>query len=159
MKTTIKSFLLSMVSLAVFSFVFTSCDDDGDTTPPIISLIEPEDGDVLKIGSAIHLDMELSDNESLKSYKIEIHDNMDTPHDHGKSLRSEAETNYFSYQNTWSDIEGLRNKKVHHHDIVIPENVTPGSYHMMVYCFDSAGNESYIAIDIELSHDGEEHEH
>ncbi|MDR2919890.1 MAG: DUF4625 domain-containing protein [Tannerella sp.] len=159
MKTNIKSLLLSIVSLAVFSFIFTSCDDDGDTTPPVINLIEPEDGDVLKIGSDIHFDMELSDNETLKSYKVEIHENMSKPHDHGNSLKSGSDTEYFSYQNTWLDIEGLRNTSVHHHQIVIPENATPGAYHMVVYCFDSAGNESHVAINIELSHDGEVHEH
>lgn len=157
MKTIIKSLLLSMVSLAVFSFVFTSCDDDGDTTLPVIKLIEPEDGDVLKIGSAIHFDMDLSDNEALRSYKVEIHENMSNPHDHDKSLRSGNDTEYFSYQQTWP-VEG-RNTNVHHHEITIPENATPGTYHMMMYCVDLAGNESHVAVNIELSHDGEEHEH
>ena len=159
MKTKNYSLILTIVSFVLFSLVFTSCNDDGDTTPPVINLIAPTDGAVLKIGSDIHFDMELSDNETLKSYKVEIHENMSNPHDHGKSLKSGSDTEYFSYQKTWSDIEGLRNTSVHHHLIIIPENATPGAYHMVVYCFDSAGNESHIAINIELSHDGEVHEH
>ena len=103
--------------------------------------------------------MEVSDNETLKSYKVEIHENMSNPHNHGNGLRSDSETAYFSYQNTWNDIEGLRNKKVHHHEIVIPEDVEPGAYHLIVYCADAAGNESHVARKIVLSHDGEETEH
>lgn len=159
MKTTNYSLILTIVSIVLFSLVFTSCDDDGDTTAPVINLIAPADGAVLKIGSDIHFDMEVSDNETLKSYKVEIHENMSNPHDHGNSLRSDSETAYFSYQNTWNDIEGLRNASVHHHYIAIPDNATPGNYHLIVYCADAAGNESHVARKIVLSHDGEQTEH
>jgi hypothetical protein len=135
--------------LAICAFVFTSCED-GDTLKPVINLIEPEEGAALRIGSenGVHFEMELSDNEMLKSYKVEIHNNFD---DHGH-LRSDEETVPFTFDKTW-DLSGKKNTYIHHHEIKIPANATPGNYHLMVYCTDAAGNESYVARNIVLSYD------
>jgi len=152
----------SIVALMIFPAFFISCDDDGDTTPPVINLIAPAEGAVLKLGSDVHFDMQVSDNEMLKSYKVEIHENMSNPHDHNSHKRSaisEEKPNYFSYRNTWTDIEGLRNKDVHHHDIIIPADVTPGNYHLIVYCTDAAGNEASVFRNIVISPDGEDQGH
>ena len=54
------------------------------------------------------------------------------------------------------DVSGKKNVHVHHHDIVIPEDATPGDYHLMVYCTDAAGNETHIARNIVLSTTAEE---
>jgi len=152
MKTTIKFYTVCL--LAIFSVLFSSCENenDGDTIKPIINLIEPEDGDVLKIGSELHFEMELSDNEMLKSYKIEIHSNFDN-HTH---TRISEVTENFRFNKSW-DVSG-RNAFIHHHEIKIPSNATPGNYHLMVFCTDAAGNESYVARNIVLSHEGSEHE-
>lgn len=147
---------LTLISLTAF---MASCSDDdkGDTTPPTINLIDPAEGEELLIGDAsgVHLEMELSDNEMLASYKIDIHSNFDG---HNHSRAKETETVAFSLQKSW-DVSGQKNAHIHHHEIVIPENATPGNYHMMVYCTDAAGNESYVARNIVLSHDAESHEH
>ncbi|SBV95085.1 conserved exported hypothetical protein [uncultured Dysgonomonas sp.] len=158
MRTIIKILFLSIISI-ITSISFTSCsnDNDGDTTPPVINLTAPTEGAVLKIGSDIHFDMELSDNEMLSSYKVEIHNNFDG-HNHTKSLKAEDATTAFAFQKTWS-VTGQKTAKMHHHEIIIPENATPGNYHLMVYCTDAAGNESYVARNIVLSHDGEDDDH
>lgn len=139
-----------ILSLATIISVFTACDDDGgDTTPPVIELNKPAEGANLMIGSAICFDMELSDNEMLSSYKVEIHNNFDG-HEHGRSSsRAEDGTTPFQFQKSWS-VAGQKNAKIHHHEINIPENATPGNYHLMVYCTDDAGNESYVARRIVL---------
>jgi hypothetical protein len=151
---TITKFLIICLT-AIFSVAFASCKEDGDTTKPVINLIEPEDGDVLKIGGelGVHFDAEFSDNEMLASYKVNIHPDFD-----GHTHTKDATTVDFEFERTW-DISGKKNADVHHHEIKIPENATPGDYHLMVYCLDAAGNESHVTVDIELSHDGEEHEH
>ena len=81
------AFYLSIVSILAVSALFVSCSDDekdGDTTKPVINLIEPEEGAMLKPGSTIHFEMDLSDDVMLGSYKVEIHNNFDG-HDHTKA--------------------------------------------------------------------------
>jgi uncharacterized membrane protein len=143
------------------SIFVVSCDkknNDGDTVKPVINLIEPEEGDVLQIGDDVHFEMELSDDVALGSYKVNIHHNFDG-HGHEQKADEGEETVAFEFNREWNDISGKKNTTVHHHEIEIPENATPGDYHLMVYCTDAAGNESYITVNVELSHEGEEHDH
>lgn len=156
MKKNIFFYVLSVV----LCFSFYACsEDDADTTKPVIMLDEPEDGDSLRIGESVHFEADFSDDEALGSYLIEIHNNFDG-HNHKVSssqTRSE-ETVPFSLKKSY-DLSNLRNTHVHHHDIVIPENATPGAYHLVVYCTDAAGNQSMVARDIILSLDAESHHH
>jgi uncharacterized membrane protein len=158
MKT--NNFYMFIIGLtAAFSSLFVSCDD-GDTTKPVINLIEPEDGDSLQIGgeSGVHFEAEFSDDEALASYKIEIHHNFDG-HDHDQlRAASDEETVDFTFEKTY-DLSGKKNADVHHHDILIPENATPGDYHLMIYCTDASGNEAHVAVSVVLSHDASEHHH
>lgn len=160
MKT--KFYLPIICLLAMASFVLTSCDkdEDSDTTKPLIQLHEPEEGQALQIGNVhgIHFDMDLTDDVMLKSYKIDIHSNFDN-HPHSRSNDAgNAETVVFTFNRSY-DVSGQKTAHVHHHDIVIPANATPGAYHLMVYCTDAAGNESYIARNIVLSNDVEDEDH
>ncbi len=152
--------ILFFVLSAIMCVSFSACDEDeADTTKPVITLDEPEDGDSLRIGESVHFEADFSDDEALGSYLIEIHNNFDG-HNHKVSssqTRSE-ETVPFSLKKSY-DLSNLRNTHVHHHDIVIPENATPGAYHLVVYCTDAAGNQSMVARDIILSHDAESHHH
>lgn len=147
---------------AIICFSFTACDEEddaADTTKPVILLDEPADGDSLLIGDDVHFECDFSDNEALGSYLIEIHNNFDG-HSHkvSSNLTREGETEAFYLKKSY-ELNNLRNTHVHHHDIVIPENATPGAYHLIVYCTDAAGNQAMVARDIVLSHDVEAHEH
>ena len=75
MKT--KFYFLVISLLAICSVCLPACDNDekGDVTKPVIDLIEPEEGAVLKIGNGkgVHFEMNLSDDVMLRSYKINIH--------------------------------------------------------------------------------------
>jgi hypothetical protein len=148
------SFLTICTMMVIFSISFTACKEDSDTTKPVINLIEPEEGDILQIGNeeGVHFDVELSDNEMLASYKVDIHPNFDN-HSHTKST---DETVDFEFAHSW-DISGKKNADIHHHEILIPENATPGNYHLVVYCTDAAGNESHVAVNVVLSHEADEH--
>lgn len=143
-----------IISLFVMtSSLFTACshNDDplADTTKPVIALESPAEGEVLAIGGehGVHFEMDLSDDVMLKSYKIEIHNNFDH-HSHGTRV-AEA-TVAFTFHKSY-DVSGQKTVHVHHHDIQIPANATPGEYHLMVYCTDAAGNESHLARNIVLS--------
>ncbi|MDR1370170.1 MAG: DUF4625 domain-containing protein [Dysgonamonadaceae bacterium] len=162
MKTVFKFYLVCLTSICFVTF--SSCDkddDSNDTTKPVIDLLEPEEDATLKIGDegGIHFDLELSDDVMLKSYKVDIHSNFDG-HVHAPSLKATTEATVdFTFNKSW-DIPGQKNADIHHHEIKIPANATPGDYHLMVYCTDAAGNEAYLARNIILSTEGgEEHEH
>ena len=154
-----RSIILTLATIATLT-IFSCNKDNGDTTKPVINLIEPEDGDELLIGGehGVHFEMEVSDNEALASYKIDIHNNFDH---HGHSKADDATVD-FTWSRTYTDIAGKKNATVHHHDIKIPANATPGDYHLMVYLTDAAGNETYVAKDIVLSltaSDDHDHDH
>ena len=138
-----------MISLlATVTFMFSSCDNDdsSDTTKPLIELHEPEEGQALEIGNehGVHFEMDLSDNFD--------------HHSHGGNSRAAQETVDFSFNRSY-DVSGQKTAHIHHHDIVIPANATAGDYHLMVYCTDAAGNESYIARNIKLSNEVEDEDH
>ena len=146
-----KFYFFAIIAIAaMFSLTSCSSDDEGDVTKPVINLIEPEDGATLTIGdeNGVHFEMEVSDDTALGSYKIDIHNNFDG-HNHA-TRASDGSTTPFVFNKTYNDISGQRNATVHHHDIVIPANATPGKYHLMVYLVDQAGNESYAAREIVL---------
>lgn len=142
--------------LVISAQLLVACSDSdnplSDTTKPVIMLNSPAEGGVLAIGSehGVHLDMDLSDDVMLKSFKIEIHNNFDG---HGHDSRSAGETVPFVFNKSY-DISGQRTAHIHNHDIVIPANATPGNYHLMVYCTDAAGNEAHVARNIVLSATG-----
>jgi hypothetical protein len=155
MKTTVNFFTVCVT--AILSTAFVSCDkNEGDTTKPVINLHEPENGDVLTINGNVHLDMELSDDLMLKEYQVDIHPSSDG-HTHSKAGSSETVDFYF--KQSW-DVSNKKNTAIHHHEIMIPANTTPGDYHFMVYCTDAAGNETLVVRSVELSAEGgEEHNH
>lgn len=139
----------------MFAIAWNGCRENSDTTRPEIDLEEPAEGDILQIGGehGVHFEANFSDNEALASYKVNIHPDFDG-HTHRSSTE---ETVDFEFEQSWS-LSG-RNAAVHHHEIKIPEDATPGEYHLMVYCTDAAGNESHIAVNVILSHEaGEVHE-
>lgn len=157
MKTNKFFTLLAVALVSVVSFASCSDDDDVDNTAPTINLVAPAEGAILKIGGDVHFDAEFADDVLLGSYRVEIHNDFDG-HSHTKSALAEGETVDFTFDKAWS-FSGQKNADVHHHEIVIPENATPGKYHMMVYCLDAAGNETHVVRNIVLSHDGEDDDH
>lgn len=135
---------------------FLACNsDDKDTEKPVIADVEPENGDTLVIGREMHFEAELSDNEKLASYKVEIHHNFGDGHGHKSAIEDPADSIKFSYSNEFYDIKGLRNTPVHKH-IDIPaqvdgKSVREGKYHFIIYCLDEAGNMQVLARDVVLS--------
>ena len=152
--------ILFFVLSAIICVSFSACDEDeADTTKPVITLDEPEDGDSLRIGECVHFECDFSDDEALGSYLIEIHNNFDGHGHKISSSQTRGEDTEAFYVKKSYDISNLRNTHVHHHDIVISDDATPGAYHLIVYCTDAAGNQAMVARDIILSHDAESHHH
>lgn len=154
---------LTFASLIIASASLVACDkEEGDVTKPEILLVSPAEGDTLYAGSehGVHFDMKLCDNVALGSYKVDIHNRFDG-HDHEVKSAEDHEHDHepFEFKKTWSDIDGLRNATVHHHEIVIPENATPGEYCFTVYCVDQAGNQSMVVKHINIAEPDGDHDH
>jgi len=155
---------LAVVSLAsLFAFASCSSDDSTDTQKPEIDLVAPKDGTKVEAGKDIHFDMIVSDNEGLRSYNVDIHNDFDghthgDTHSHGIKA-AVVETKPFIFNKTW-DLNGVKNDKIHHHEIVVAENATPGKYHFVVKVLDVSGNQSMVVRSIEVVPQGEgDHDH
>lgn len=141
-----KKYLLSACSILLISVVTFSCSkDDEDLKKPVIELISPQDHDEFHPGENIHFEASFSDDTELSEYKIDIH--FDDGHDH-KSFKDGG------YEWHYTHTAKLSGKsQMVHHDISIPADARHGDYHFMVFCTDKAGNESFIALEIEIEDD------
>ena len=168
-------FLTSLILLGAAAFV--SCEkEEVDNEKPVIRLIAPEEGEEIRPGSDIHFDVEFSDNVGLGSYKVDIH--WGEGHTHSATLSTRAGEESEPFERTWLESEfivsgdepiaGKRSVTVHHHHIVIPQTITvegvekpikEGHYHFMVYCTDAAGLETFVAREIVISSEADEHDH
>lgn len=89
-------------------------------------------------------------------------------------IGTRAATDSVAFEKTWLEsdfialgeipIAGMRSVTLHHYRIEIPETVNgkplkEGHYHFIVYCTDQAGQESFIAREIEITYDADEHVH
>lgn len=159
--------------LTMSAAVFVSCEKEPiDNQKPTINLIAPQEDEGIKPGSDIHFDVVLKDDVSLKSYKVNIHGAFDG-HTHSATARSSS-AGAVAFEKTWTEADfiklgdepilGKKEAKIHHHHLVIPKEIggkpiREGHYHFMVYCTDEAGNETFVAREIEISSSAEEHEH
>lgn len=136
--------LFSILILLVSLLCFSGCGDE-DTTPPVWEFHsfnpEPRSGEIcgelepevffVKGGDVFEFHATFTDDEELSQYKIDIHQNFDC-HGHGKTL-------------DWYvlDIIELSGKEEEvHKQLEVPENVTAGKYHFMIYLVDAAGNQA-----------------
>lgn len=158
-----KKLLLPFLLLSLI--VFSCDDDDSDTTKPQIANLEPEENEMFEIGVPIHFEADISDNEGLRSYKIDIHNNFDN-HGHGQKLAAnDNDSTAYSFTKVWMYdkeggflLEGMKNAHLHHHEIIIPtqqngKHIKPGRYHFVLYVVDMAGNETMQARNIVLTYD------
>ncbi|MCE1198995.1 MAG: DUF4625 domain-containing protein, partial [Marinilabiliales bacterium] len=98
-----------------------------------------------KLGAAMHLQMDLSDNVELKSYKVAI----------TKSLKGLI-TSDWAFNQTWSIAAGKKTLAVNQNEIVVPltvtgNPVTTGNYEVVISCSDTSGNEVSTTLNVILS--------
>ncbi len=159
MKTKLYLPIISLLAMSVFAFI--SCDDsDSDTTKPVIELSEPEEGQELKIGDehGVHFEMDLSDDVMLKSYMIEIHIISTNIRMERAGLPLRAKPLSISVS-TGLMISPKENGAYPSPRYCNSGQCYSGDYHLMVYCTDAAGNETYIARNIVLSTTAERDDH
>ena len=117
-----------------------------DTTVPVITLTDPTPGKSYVLGTALHLQMDLSHNVELKSYKVVI----------TKNLKGVG-TSDWTYSNTWSIAAGKKTLAVNHNEIIVPltgaggNQTTLGNYDITIICQDTSNNESSKTLTIALT--------
>jgi hypothetical protein len=145
MKIFHKWIIVLFLALLIFSCKKGSNGTDPatqDTTKPVINLTDPINSKTVILGSVLHLQMDLSDNIELKSYKVVII----------KSLKGLA-TSDWTFSQTWPITAGKKTYIVNQNEIIIPLTVTgnqttSGNYDLAISCLDTSGNESLISINI-----------
>ena len=140
-------------TLLTFSLLgFTACsDDDGflDKEKPIITINKPTDHQHLHNGDILDIDIDLSDNVGLSTYKIDIHFDGDG-HQHKSAVLAEWS------QNFGDPLHGKTSHKIVE-QLPIPDEITTGHYHFGIHALDTSGNEEIKYIEIEIvDHD---HDH
>jgi uncharacterized protein YxeA len=149
------------ILLALLLIIAASCsdNDEKDTIGPVITLIEPEEGEEYKAGDAegVHIEFDLADESGIGQYKIDIHDG--SGHSHNSTLKADGTTIPWNYQKVYDNAKGLKNHHVHIHSEAIPDNAKLGDYHLMIYATDALGNESLVYTTIKLVDHDVEHGH
>lgn len=118
-----------------------------DTTKPVIIVVDPTAGKTYAYGTSgtpLHLQMDLSDNAELKSYRVVIN----------KSLKG-VETADWAFSQTWTISAGKKSLAVNHSEISVPSTVTgkqttTGNYDMTIFCTDVSGNEASVTLSVVL---------
>lgn len=132
----------AVVLLFAAAIFFSACSkEEVDNQKPVIEIEEPLDHAHFHPGDIIHFDAEFSDNVALSQFKIDIHYGGDHGH------KNSATTLKWSYEYI-GELSG-RNKHIHM-DIPVPAHAQAGEYHFLVYCTDKAGNEAFVALEIEI---------
>jgi hypothetical protein len=119
--------------------------EPSDTIKPVISLIDPTSNKIFTLGSPLHLQIDLTDNVELKSYKVTI----------TKSLKG-IQTSDWAFSQTWVIVAGKKTFTVNHSEITIPLTVTgnqttTGNYEMTMTCTDTSGNEATTTVTITIN--------
>jgi hypothetical protein len=127
--------------LAALTGLLASCASD--TEKPVVTIHEPANNEIVEVGSEIHVDFEITDNDALKQFKIDIHGGHDG-HTHGKLSAILPPFDTIIVEN----ISGIAVDR--HIHIDVPTNAWPGPYHVIVYATDQSGNEGKAEADITI---------
>lgn len=148
--------LKSLSLIALFLFCMTACEQ-ADTIPPTIVVASPEEDATIEAGEKLCVKVTFTDNKALSAYKINIHPNFNG-HSHApmrslasSTLATEQTVDFEVTLTSASQNDPLTGTNCFRDiDIDIPDNATPGNYHLLIYCTDAAGNEMYVAQDLKI---------
>ncbi len=155
-----KKIYLILMLMAVF-FIMAACDkkdDSTDKTPPTIggdpTWVNPVDCSVYHRGENLLVRYELSDNEELGSYEIEIHNNFQ-PHTHSAvtaHCQHEANTATvypWAINESFEIPAGQKTFSINK-TYTIPDDRDEGDYHLEIRVTDRAGWTTEKSIDIKI---------
>lgn len=143
---------LRYTTILIGIILIQSCTDP-DTEAPLVQVVglspAPQQGLVcgeaennvvyLNASDTLQLTFQLSDNNELSQYKIDLHSNFDC---HGHSNKVTATTDW--YVISIEDVAGSEQTVVQ--NIPVPTDVTTGLYHFSIQATDVSGNNSATSI-------------
>ena len=141
--------LLPVLSIIVVAFIAFACNNE-DNLKPVIANLEVGHNDSIFAGEAIHLEFEVSDDDLLDYYQVKIH-----PEEDHKSASTEI---HWELDTVFTEISGLKNYTVHHHEIMVPTDAEHGDYHFHLSVVDKSGNVAEEERDLILTESNGEHE-
>ncbi len=92
----------------------------------------------------------MSDDDLLDYYQVKIH-----PEEDHKSASTEI---HWELDTVFTEISGLKNYTVHHHEIMVPTDAEHGDYHFHLSVVDKSGNVAEEERDLILTESNGEHE-
>lgn len=149
---------IAILSIAALSFIACNNDDNSslDQEKPTVEIITPTDHQEYEPGDNINIQALLTDNESLASYKIEIHSAGDGhTHSHSVSSADDHDQVEFHYEADY-EINGTTYEV--NQTIPIPENAEEEHYHVGIFVLDSSGNQNQQFIEIFIGHEHDHHD-
>jgi hypothetical protein len=141
--------LRPILTIIATAFIAFACQNE-DNLKPVIANLEVGHNDSIFAGEGIHLEFEVSDDELLDYYQIKIH----SEEDH-KSANTEV---HWELDTIFTEISGLKNYTVHHHNIIVPADAEHGDYHFHLSVVDKSGNLAEEERDLILTESDEEHD-
>lgn len=174
-----KNVKLMLASLAILGFATTSCENDKpDTEKPKVTIVKPTSHQVIGLGSKLEIEANLTDNEALAAYKIDVHwagdghSHGDGEHNHTHSVTiplhgdhdhdhgGEIKGNKFNHQKN-ETIPGSPKTYTAKYSVEVPKDSNENHYHVGVIVIDKAGNESQayttVFLGSEENHHGGNH--
>lgn len=147
---------IAFLGLMALSLIACNSEDNNalDQEKPTVNITLPTEHQVFEPGDEIHVQALLTDNESLASYKIEIHSAGDG-HTHSHSVLSANDHQEFHYDVSF-EISGTSYEV--NRSITIPENAEEEHYHLGIFVLDSSGNQNQQFIEIYIGHDHHHHD-
>jgi hypothetical protein len=132
----LKRFFLFMI----LSLVVLSCNDDEeeDLAAPRIDVNSPQNGQKFDAGGYIPFEALFSDNRSLATFSIDIHNAFDG-HGHGR-IAEDPNLIKFSYGENFALPGETAHLVTMPEEIEVPENTMAGPYHFIVQAIDAEGN-------------------
>jgi hypothetical protein len=120
------------LSLTFIGLCMVACSND--TLPPQVTISTPAEEVRLATGMPLNISVSYADNDILRQYKLDIHPNFDD-HSHGKPAGLNPDWDTIIVGDLAGSTQSIQQ------NLVVPQNIRTGEYHLTAFALDVSGNE------------------